>query len=180
MGKRGPRKKPTALKELEGTYRPDRSPKNEAKPEKIMPARPPAITRDRDARKIWDEYAPRLLRLGLLTELDPSMLEGLCMAYSKAVKADRAIAKHGVVMKTEFGLKSNPAVQQSRAAWAEFRRFAAEFGMSPSARTSVEVEPGAADAGGETANGEPSATNPQSAGEDFLFSRKVVGRITPA
>jgi P27 family predicted phage terminase small subunit len=169
MGRRGPKPKPSALKDLEGTYRPDRAPANEPKPEQASSVTPPAdVAADADAKKLWEDLAPRLLRLGLFTELDTPELQGLCMAYSKAVQADRAVREYGVVVKSDFGLRANPAVQMSRAAWAEVRRWGAEFGMSPQARTRVEAEP-------DRARGEGQEQVVDSA-DTFLFG-KVVGQI---
>lgn len=172
MGRRGPKPKPSSLKKLEGTYRPDRAPANEVQPEKAKSiACPPSIAGDDDAKRLWEDLAPRLDRLGLFTELDTPALEGLCMAYSKATQADRAVKEYGVVTKSEFGIRGNPAVAMSRSAWAEVRRFAAEFGMSPQARTRVEAEPDRARS--------PDQETTVDRSEDFLFG-KVVGQIGSA
>src|SRR5687768_14949720 len=113
MGRRGPPAKPTAAKKREGTYRADRAPKNEPEPKVGVPPIPASLARDKDAKGCWDLLAPQLVDLGLLTEVDGTALEGLCQQYSKAVKADRAITRHGVVMKTEYGVRANPAVTMS-------------------------------------------------------------------
>lgn len=162
MGLRGPAAKPTALKEREGTARRDRTPQNEPKPTVGVPSCPTGVAKDKDAKRCWDLLAPQLEVLGLLTLVDGVDLEGLCRSYSVAVKADRQIQSKGVVIKTPYGLQQNPAISISRLAWAEVRKFAAEFGLSPASRSRV--------------NG-PSKVPQKDAAEDFLFGGQVVGRI---
>lgn len=167
MGRRGPPAKPTAQKRREGTYRKDRAPTREPAPTAGVPPCPPGISTDLDARGCWERLVPELTRLKLLTLLDGPALEGLCRAYAVAVKADRKLRQHGVIVKTPWGLQQNPAVTISRSAWAEVRRFAAEFGLSPAARSRVSVPKG-------------SEADPA---EQFLFpgmgDGKVVGTIGP-
>lgn len=159
MGKRGPRPKPTALKLLEGTFRPDRAAANEPMPAPGIPRCPKSL--DRDGKRAWDAVVPELQKLGLLTIIDGAVLEGYAQAYSKAVKADRAIKKHGLIVKTPWGLQTNPAVAVSRNEWAAVRKFAAEFGLTPSARSRINAQPPAP---------------PADSTKDFLFG----GRRRPA
>lgn len=162
MGRRGPAAKPTVLKEREGTARADRAPKHEAQPTLGVPDCPSGVSRDKDAKRCWDVLAPQLQKLNLVALTDGAVLEGLCRSYSVAVQADRVIKSKGVVIKTPYGLQQNPAISISRLAWAEVRKFASEFGLSPAARTRVNAPP--ADPVKDTA-------------EDFLFGGAVVGKI---
>lgn len=168
MGRRGPPVKPTATKKREGTYRADRAPKREPKAPKGSPTIPPTIARDKIARECWRRLVPVLLRMRVLTRADSVTLEGLCRSYSTAVRADDELLEKGMFIDTEYGRRASPAVSVGRHAWAEVRRFALEFGLSPAARTRVEAE------------ADDSADTPDQvdAGEGFLFGGgQVVGSI---
>jgi P27 family predicted phage terminase small subunit len=168
MGRRGPAAKPTVLKEREGTVRPSRAPQHEPQPSRGVPACPKGVAGDADAKHCWNVLAPHLANLRLITQVDGLDFEGLCRAYSVAVKADRIISskgkKGGVLVKAQYGdgWQANPAISISRLAWAEVRKFAAEFGLSPAARTRVNAPP---------------ADPVKDEAEDFLFGGAVVGRI---
>jgi P27 family predicted phage terminase small subunit len=137
-GRRGPAPTPTALKEARGTNRKSRRNEREPKPELGDPGMPDSIKGDKDATKIWKSLAPKLLKLKLLTKVDGIALEGLCRAYSRALQADRALKTHGLLVKTAWGtLQASPAVGISRSSWAEVRKFAQEFGLTPSSRSRV-------------------------------------------
>lgn len=167
MGLRGPRPKPTAVKQREGTYRADRAPTHEPKPESEVPPCPAGVRTDKDAKACWDALSTRLEKLGLLSAIDGAALEGLCRSYSVAVKADRALKK-GVTLKTMYGIQAHPAVAISRLAWAEVRKFASEFGLTPAARTRVNA---------------PAKKAETDEAEAFLFggaNGKVAGAIRPA
>lgn len=164
MGLRGPRPKPTAVKTREGTYRADRAPAHEPQPDAEIPPCPAGVSGDKDALACWDSLASRLLALGLLSSIDGAALEGLCRSYAVAVKADRDLKK-GVTLKTMYGIQAHPAVAISRLAWAEVRKFASEFGLTPAARTRVNA---------------PAKKAETDDAESFLFGGKVAGAIRPA
>lgn len=138
MGRRGPKPKPSALKVIQGTFRPDRAPANEPKPEVVAPEAPKLLTKD--ARAEWDRLVPQLLELGLLSAIDRDQLAGYCAALAVWAQAERDIKKHGAIIKTPFGLKNNPAVMNRFKAWEHIRRFGALFGLSPADRTRVNAE----------------------------------------
>lgn len=172
MGRRGPKAKPSALKKQEGTYRPDRAPAHEPHAPPGEPEMPEAVARDPLARACWERTVPLLLRMRVLSVADWMALEGLALAYATARRADDAVLEHGMLWPTEHGHKLNPAVSVRRLVWAELRKFAAEFGLTPAARTRIEAEdPGDAGRGAERP-----ATAPEST-EEFLFGGGVVGRI---
>jgi P27 family predicted phage terminase small subunit len=177
MGKRGPAPLPTAIKEARGTKRASRERARagsgrEPKPREAEPSLPPSVAGNADARKVWRFLVPQLLRLRVLTEIDGVALEGLCLAYARALAAGREVKKHGLLVKTSWNtLVQNPAVAVEKAAWIEVRKFAQEFGITPSSRSRVRQMPGEGDM--------PGDGDEQSA-ETFLFGNgagRVVGRI---
>lgn len=156
MGKRGPPPKPTKLKLLEGTFRPDRAPEVEPQPKEGIPVMPAWIKRDRVARGQWEIVVPELERLGLLAVVDGAALEGYCANYCRAVKAEREVLKYGVTLDSPFGRKRNPACSIAKDSWVEVRNFGNLYGLNPSARTRISV----------------TAKPPKDDTEDFLFGNR--------
>ena len=75
----GRKPKPTALKLIQGTYRSDRANLNEPKPKAGIPPCPKFLRGD--ARKQYRKTAKKLLKIGLMTELDDMALSMLYQAY---------------------------------------------------------------------------------------------------
>lgn len=133
-------RKPTALKELQGTTRRDRANPREARPKRHLPDPPASL--DAEAKREWRRAGKILLELGLVTEADRATFTLYCQAWSRLVEASRAVATlqkaEGVNpahLATWFGIE--------RKARAEVGKWAGHFGMSPSTRagvTAAEVE----------------------------------------
>ncbi|WP_324754047.1 phage terminase small subunit P27 family [Roseovarius sp. Pro17] len=144
MPPRGPKTKPTNLKILTGTARAHRLNPNEPKPEIAQPEPPEHLTDA--AREEWDRVAVELVTLGILTHLDRGALAAYCQAYGRWSAAETALARmaerdavtEGLIVKTKSGnLIQNPLVGAANKAMADMVRYAAEFGLTPSARTRV-------------------------------------------
>lgn len=73
--------KPTQLKILEGTFRPDRARPDEPQPPAGEIVKP-AFLKKR-ASELWDEYAPLLEKMGTLTCVDPHVLAEWCQLTAK-------------------------------------------------------------------------------------------------
>lgn len=113
---KGRKPKPTQLKIVQGTFRPDRAPQNEPKPRPIAPDCP--LDLSDAARTIWLEIAPSLEKLGLLTEVDGPAFGMLCEAqarYRLAQERFRSILAN--VAKGNFG--KNPAKHLKTVRMAE-------------------------------------------------------------
>jgi P27 family predicted phage terminase small subunit len=109
-----------------------------------LPEPPPEL--GDDARREWGRVCAELHNLGLLTEIDRAPLAAYCQAYERWVTAERALAAmaqldpvtSGLLIKTSNGNAiQNPLVGIANKACAAMVRYAAEFGMTPSARTRV-------------------------------------------
>jgi P27 family predicted phage terminase small subunit len=167
MGKRGPPPKPTALKKAQGTYRKSRAPKNEIQPPPGDPGCPPYL--DEIGRGEWNRIVPELEKLGVLSVVDRATLEGYCSNYSLArqyqkIAEDKPIVSTPVYTKggeLEHIEKPNPAASEARKHWALVKQFAAEFGLTPSARTRV---------GKPAGDGRGAADDSKDAVADFLFN----------
>lgn len=134
--------KPTAIKKLQGN--PGKRPLNKHEPKPAKPAavpRCPAWLPD-DAKKIWREHAKKLWAAGVLTELDVSAAAALVEAEALYRLAVDMIRVEGSIQVTKSGYQQlsgwmtvrNNALKQAQALWRE-------FGMTPSARSRIEVKP---------------------------------------
>jgi len=135
----GRKPKPTVLKILEGN--PGKRPlnDNEPTPDIEIPNCPHYIRKDRTAKREWDRIVPQLYDLGLLTNVDRSILELYCVNYSLFVWATEDIRENGHIAKTRGGDKANPAVAIAREAAKIIKACAVEFGLTPSSRSRIKV-----------------------------------------
>lgn len=147
MAPRGPRTLPTALKTVTGTARPHRLNPDEPQPARAIPDAPDHLTPD--ARAAWDRIVTELAALGLMTRLDRAALAAYCQAWGRWRAAEQALARMaardattaGLMIRTKSGnLIQNPLVGTANKAMADMIRYAAEFGITPSARTRIRAE----------------------------------------
>ena len=141
------RKLPTHLKLLrvnpgKRTIKPEPEP-----PVADKPPDPPSFLFD-DAKNEWWRVAPELHALGLLTALDLMPLAAYCQACAVGIAAEQAIAimaaedpeAKGLTVTGSAGTRlTNPLVKIARNAAADMLRFAAEFGMTPRARSYLDA-----------------------------------------
>lgn len=151
---RGRKPRPTHLKLVTGN--PGKRPLNKAEPKPAtgLP-QPPAELSD-DARNEWRRVATRLHALGLLTGVDRAALAAYCQAFGRWRQAERALAEMAkldpvtgaLMIRTKEGNAiQNPLVGVANKAMADMVRYAAEFGMTPSARSRIHAgEPDGGDA----------------------------------
>ena len=132
MVRGGRNAKPTSLKLLQGTARPDRVNANEPKPSAASLAVPPGL--DTYGRQAWKRWAPMLTQLGVLTEADVDVLALACDCYSQWRRASRAIRK--IDPASEAYRKVAVSVEKARD---QLRMLAGEFGMTPASRSRLQV-----------------------------------------
>lgn len=87
--------------------------------------------------------ARRLAKLGLLTEIDGAALAAYCTAYGRWVEAERNVQKYGTVMLSpDKGWPvQSPYLSIANKAMEQMHKFLTEFGMTPSSRSRIQVEP---------------------------------------
>lgn len=134
MGKRGPKPLPTALKRARGTLQKCREAPNALELPPGVPACPSTL--DKDARAIWDELAANEEWRVVLARADVFALELLVKHMALERKFSKA-AEARPMVKTPWGPKPNPAAAEARKEAALVKQLAAEFGLTPSARTRV-------------------------------------------
>lgn len=145
-GRTGPPKTPTRLAALRGN--PGKRPVNQQEP-KPRPASddcPTWIADDPVARETWDELAPELVRLGLLTALDRQALAGGCRWWSVYRRADAALSGTLTAETRSNGETARPEVAIALKAFSAAMTIFGRFGVTPSERTRlVSPEPDAPD-----------------------------------
>lgn len=141
---------PAGLKLLEGRGRGKDSGGREVVPppnfRRLPPGKPADLSPEADA--LWDELVGELQRLQLLKPIDGPALQIAVEAFARWKEAGRALAADGLTYVAPSGLvKVNPLVGVVERASAEFRAWAAEFGLSPAAERKLTAP--AADVGDE-------------------------------
>jgi len=145
--KGGRPRKPTHLKIVEGN--PGKRPlnQNEPKPKPLLPSCPNWL--NKDAKAMWRRLAKKLNDLGLLTEIDGEAFTAACQSYGVWVECEKILIEKGRVMVIERVNKSGdsigeyeqqrPEVSIGNTALKNFKGFCSEFGLSPSARSGIQV-----------------------------------------
>lgn len=138
---RGPAPKPTALKQLAGN--PGKRPLNGSEPQ--YPAELPTAPRhlSADAQREWRRVGKLLVGAGVMTAVDRAVLALYCQAYGRWAEAERAIAKaeNGLIDLTPNGLAVQSVwLQIANKSMEQVRRYGAELGLTPAARTRIHVE----------------------------------------
>ena len=143
-------RKPSQLKRLQGTARPDRVNANEPQPDPAIPTRPGWLLPE--AKREWNRVVPGLSKLGLLTALDRGAIAGGCQWWAMYVRAVRDIAESGwtftitTVKETATSRTTTtgyegprPAVAQMHKCWTQYLAFCSRFGLTPSDRSRLSV-----------------------------------------
>jgi P27 family predicted phage terminase small subunit len=139
----GRRPTPTVLKLVKGNPGKRATNKKEPKPRRVIPSCPDHLS---DSGKVaWGRLTVLLDRMGVLTEADSFALERLCDCYTDILECRDLIERDGRTYTTQSEggtlIKTNPAVNQLRAADAQFKSYLIEFGLTPAARSKVNAEP---------------------------------------
>ncbi len=171
MSKPGPKPKPTAIRVLEGNPSNAPLPENEPKPKKAdelanaewMEADCPYMSGDgrfplhEISKKIWDEMAPQLDLLGVLTSVDLDKFSRYCETFARWLKMKAFIDKNGetypvygmVYLSQPDGstkmekvlkqVKMFPQVTLYVKLAGELRKYEEEFGIGAASRTRIQT-----------------------------------------
>jgi len=141
MGTAGRKPKPTAIKKLAGN--PGKRPLNGAEPQPgEADLRVPYGRLPEDGQKLWRVLAPQLAETGVLKATDLPALEMMCLHYAVVRRAWDELDKGDLTSPTGQGsVKRNPVVAIFRENSAAFHSYATDFGLTPSSRVRIKVEP---------------------------------------
>lgn len=157
MGKRGPKKTPTAILKLRGSWRGDKRPDQE--PMAVHKPICPSFL-DKHAKAFWRKNLPVLIENGLMAEIYVPKFMALCAAYGSWRVAYDAIQKSGglpfykipdkvqtvtkgdtVTVTREPGkMVDHPAGRSEEKKWEQFCRALSSFGCDPAAHAGIEIK----------------------------------------
>lgn len=137
---RGTKPKPTALKILQGNPGGRKLNTLEPKPTLLIPPCPDELCDD--AKIEWKRLSPYLLRMGLITEADMAAFAGYCQTFGRWIAAERGLKIEGEIQKSDKGnLVQNPRLWVANRALEQMHKFISEFGLSPSSRSRLHIDP---------------------------------------
>ena len=145
-------RKPTRKKIIQGTFRTDRAPKNEPEPTPVgEPPKPPYYLPEA-AKELWRKLATELVEKGLLTVVDVPALEICCMNYGlyrelwdtvHCMIEDSFTGKRRRQTLAEYmdgrNSQTMPEYTNMQKAFATFKSYLIEFGLTPAARSRVDL-----------------------------------------
>ena len=140
--------KPTALKVLEGNPGRRKILKDPKPPDDGIPEAPNHL--DKYGMEEWERIARGLYYMGVLAEIDQSTLGAYCSAYARWRHAEEELSKlaaksgdiAALVQKTTSGnWIQQPLIGIANKAAGDMMRYAGEFGLTPSARARLAIDP---------------------------------------
>lgn len=159
-------RKPDELKILEGDRNKKRINRNRPKPKLNIPSCPQHLSAV--ARVEWYRVVKELDALGMMTNLDRAVLASYCEAYGRWVEAERELKSKGsLIFKTGDTTKTtkkkngsietvkksgypiiSPYLSIANKAMEQMCKYAVEFGMTPVARSRINLKSKSDDEGG--------------------------------
>ena len=94
---------------------------------------------NKEARKIWDDLAPELYRLKLLTKIDQHHLMRICRLEALGMKLLRKTEKMPVVDTKANGLQPSGEMSAALRAFESADRWWTRFGISPGERSRINL-----------------------------------------
>lgn len=135
---RGRKPKPTAIKLLEGNPGKRAIRGDEPRPPDGLPTCPAHLTPT--AKAEWKRLAGNLHAMGVLTQVDRAAMAAYCQAWGRWVEAERKLAETPMLLKTPAGyIQPSPWLAISAKQQELMLKFAAEFGLTPSARCRIQI-----------------------------------------
>ena len=137
--------KPTALKQLEGTYRKDRAVTNEVQPTIEVGLAPPADLNEWGA-KYWTDIMSEYGKIGLITKVDVGALHSVCYWFGLMNEAADIVSAKGLEVQVEkhtqrgdivMVTETNPMIAVADKAFKNYIAMCKEFGLTPASRTKI-------------------------------------------
>jgi P27 family predicted phage terminase small subunit len=142
---------PTALKLVTGNPGKRPLPENEPKPSTSKKPQQPSHLTAR-GKVAWKKLIKILDSMGVLTEADGFALERLCDCYAEILELRKDIQTNGRTYESiklleeinaeQILMKANPCVAMLQDADRRFKSYLVEFGLTPAARSKVQVTDG--------------------------------------
>ncbi len=147
MGRRGPPKTPGKILARRGSWRAKLN-KAEPQPTEAAEVKDCPDWLDDRAKEAWAEIVPRLVAMGVAYKIDINALARYCRLWSRWREAEEFIQKNGSVYvpKKTTVMKMFPQVRIAATLADQLTRLEDRFGLTPSARRSIEVKESASNA----------------------------------
>jgi P27 family predicted phage terminase small subunit len=145
MGRRGPAPKPNGLRLIEGTDSKGRSGRQVDRSKEPLPpegALTPPYRMSAEAQAVWDRTVADLQSMGLAAPSDARTLAAYCEACVNFDKSTEMLNSTSLLVRGDKALVINKMFLIQERSAAQILRFAQEFGLTPSARSRVEVTQG--------------------------------------
>lgn len=147
MGARGPKPIPTQLKLARGTFRSGRAPASEA-PALGKPTCPSWV-KDADAKKEFRRLARVLGEMGLVGSADSNLLTRYCIDWVRWRRVTQTLLTNGAAEYATYkdadgkvkSVQVSALHSVARSLSDELSRAEQQLGMTPSARSRIEVAP---------------------------------------
>lgn len=140
MGKRGPAKTPTAMLQLRGNPNITTRPDTDVEVCNDLPSAPAHITGY--ALEAWNYYGAMIVHRGVMAETDGMAFVGLCQSWKRYMEADEEMTAKGAdYMDANGVVREYPHVKRRDRAESSWRKWLAEFGLTPASRPDVPREP---------------------------------------
>lgn len=137
--KRGPAPLPRAVKENRGN--PGKRPLNNREPKPVEGAPSCPSFMSKEARAHWRRIVPLLRDMGVLAKCDIGVLAAYCESFAEFKQASIELQEGGkLTFTTDKGnVIPHPLVGIKNTAARNMHRFAQDFGLTPAARTRIEI-----------------------------------------
>ncbi len=130
---------PTRLRVIQGNPGKRKISTAEPKPKTENPKCPEQL--DDEAKREWRRVIRELAAARLISKLDRAALAAYCQSWSRWIEAETKLKQHGVVVKSPNGWPiQSPYLAIANRAMAQMTTFLSEFGLSPAARTRIQVK----------------------------------------
>lgn len=136
---RGRKPKPTSLKLLQGN--PGKRPINgrEPQPPSSLPTCPSHLSPT--AKAEWKRLAKVLNEIGVLTQVDRTVMAAYCQAYGRWVEAEKKLQETPAILKTPAGyIQQSPWLSISNKQMELMAKFMAELGLTPASRSRLAIK----------------------------------------
>jgi P27 family predicted phage terminase small subunit len=138
MGKRGPKKTPTNILQLRGSWRGDARGSEPVAVDGI-PDCPEWLVGE--AKAEWDRQVPDLSSRKLMSKSYRVALAMFCEAWGEYVQAVAFIAQHGwTTVGVKGGIVKHPMVEVKNASFDRAMKMGQQFGFSPSAKAGIQID----------------------------------------
>lgn len=139
----GRKRKPEALKKLEGTFRKDRAGDSLSLPAG-MPQKPEWAEHDPIASELYNQVAAHCYSMGVGTEVDALGFALLSDQLSMYLRLRALVSADGPIIETEgsngqVNQKPHPALAQMNTSYTNIIKLMTEYGLTAAARTKVDA-----------------------------------------